>query len=332
MPIQHFDQIPEQVHLEPKSFLQWLGKTSIIKAGHSSPCLVLFCLIHGNEPSGFYAFQELLKKLYSQDYLQKTVYFVFANVKAALSSIQFDIRFTEDQSDLNRIWENAGKNTEQNQIVEELKQFIKEKKPQLLVDFHNTSGSNPVYLITPPNFDHSLIQKYSYFSTRILEDNDGRMLISWSDKICPSFLIECGKNISPQSHCHAQEILEKVLIFSQAQAGQIFFPEKIQIASNPSTFFVKPGTEITIADHNTGTDLVLRTDLDKYNDQLLPAGFFFGWANKPGIVEHEKMAIIDNQLLLKTEAALILLTTSIPAIQKTCLGYFVDVEEIVLKK
>ena len=75
MNLKYFPEIPEQINLEPKEFLKWLGTTSIIKAGHGKESLVLFCLVHGNEPSGFYAFHDLLKKLKVEDNLQKNSLF-----------------------------------------------------------------------------------------------------------------------------------------------------------------------------------------------------------------------------------------------------------------
>ena len=104
MTLQYFSEIPEQINLEPQEFLKWLRTTSIIKAGQGEDSLILFCLMHGNEPSGFHAFHDLLKKLRVEDNLQKTVYFVFTNVKAALYGRGFEVRFTPDQSDMNRIW------------------------------------------------------------------------------------------------------------------------------------------------------------------------------------------------------------------------------------
>tara|TARA_Y100000310_G_scaffold336738_1_gene422086 strand:- start:1213 stop:2202 length:990 start_codon:yes stop_codon:yes gene_type:complete len=327
MSLKYFSEIPEQINLEPKEFLQWLNTTSIIKAGSGEESIILFCLVHGNEPSGFYAFHDLLKKLMIKDDLQKTVYFVFTNVKAALYGSGFEIRFTEDQSDMNRIWLEPGKNPEQNNLVEKLKTFIKEKNPQLVVDFHNTTGRNPVYLITLPKIDYDLLKKYSYFTTFLSEDTEQTMLISWAGNFTESFLIECGQNISPQSNLNAKEVLNRVLIYSKTKPGEIIPQEKVWLASHPDRVVVN-SKNIEISDENTGADVVFRTDLDLLNTKLLPKGTSLGFANKAGVINHPKLEVVDNKLILKEHATLILLTTHIPAITTTCLGYFVDVKEV----
>ena len=264
MNLKYFSKIPEQINLEPKEFLQWLGKTSIIKAGSGEESIVLFCLVHGNEPSGFYAFHNLLKKLKVEDNLQKTVYFVFTNVKAALHGNVFEIRYTKDQSDMNRIWLTAGKNDQQNLIVLELKFFIEEKKPKLVVDFHNTTGRNPVYLITPPNFNHDLLKNYSCFTKFLSEDTDHSMLISWASQFYESFLVECGRNVEEQSHLNAQELLDRILIYTGAKSGQLIPQQKVWIAYNPDRVVVNT-KNVEISDENTGADAVFRTDLDLLN-------------------------------------------------------------------
>ncbi|MBU0459830.1 MAG: succinylglutamate desuccinylase/aspartoacylase family protein [Nanoarchaeota archaeon] len=327
MPLQYFSKIPEQINLEPKEFLKWLGTTSVIKAGSGEESLVLFSLIHGNEPSGFYAFHNLLKKLRVEDHLQKTVYFVFTNVEAALHGGIFELRFTADQSDMNRIWLSPGKNEEQNELVTELKQFIKEKTPQLIVDFHNTTGRNPVYLITPPNLDHHHLKNYSYFTTFLSEDTDLTMLISWANQFVESFLIECGQNVAEQSHLNAQELLQRVLIYGKAKAGEIIPQKKVWVAIHPERVVVN-SDNIAISDTNTGEDAVFRTDLDLLNTKPLPKGTSLGYINKPRIINHPKLEVINHELLLKEDATLILLTTHVPAIKATCLGYFVDVKEV----
>jgi len=327
MTLKYFSEIPEQINLEAKEFLQWLGTTAIIKTGQGEESIILFCLVHGNEPSGFYAFHDLLKKLRVKDNLQKTVYFVFTNVKAALYGSGFEIRFTSEQSDMNRIWLKEGRNEEQNQIVKELKQFIQEKKPRLVVDFHNTTGRNPVYLITPPNMDHSLLENYSFFTTFLSEDTEETMLVSWSGQFYESFLIECGQNTAEQSHLNAQEVLNRVLIYGKALEGEIIPQQKVWIAYNPDRVVVN-SKNVEISDENTGADAVFRTDLDLLNTKPLTKGTSLGYVNKENVINHSKLEVVDKKLLLKEDATLILLTTHIPAITATCLGYFVDVKEV----
>ena len=327
MSLKYFSEIPEQINLEPKEFLQWLNTTSIIKAGSGEECVILFCLVHGNEPSGFYAFHDLLKKLKVEDNLQKKVYFVFTNVKAALYGDIFEIRFTPNQADMNRIWLSPGKNQEQDAIVSELKSFVKEKNPKLVVDFHNTTGRNPVYLITLPKIDYGRLKKYSYFTTFLSEDTEETMLISWAGQFCESFLIECGQNKSEQSHLNAKEILNRVLIYAGIVDGEIIPQKKVWIAYNPDRVVVN-SKNVAISDENTGEDAVFRTDLDLLNTKILPKGTSLGYVNKEGIIDHPKLEVIDNKLLLKEDSVLILLTTHIPAITATCLGYFVDVKEV----
>jgi len=328
MTIKYLSEIPEQVNLPPNEFLQWLGGTSIIKAGRGET-VILTCLMHGNEPSGFYAFYDLLKKLKIKDELKKTVYFIFINVKAALSQPFFSIRFCEGQNDMNRIWENDGINNEQGEIVKQIKTFVREKNPELLVDFHNTTGNNPVYLLTPPGTEESLLREYSFFSDLILLHPGKGQLVGWCRKFYKCFLVECGKNTLEESHQRAKEVLRKVLIYSGAKEGVVETKDKVKVASDLKTVVLAPNTVIAFADENIGKDVVFRTDLDQLNTKQLSKGTFLGWVNKPGVIEHAKLEIKDKRLLLKEDATLTFLTTHPPAITKDCLGYFVDIKELV---
>ena len=328
MAVRYFETIPEQVNMEAEAFLKWMGKPSVIKAGNGEGCVMLFCLVHGNEPSGFYAFYELLRKLYQKDELEKEVYFVFVNLRAALHEPIFSKRYLEDESDMNRIWTKPGCSEEQNEVVAFLKKFIEEKKPKLLVDFHNTTGKNHVYLYLN-NLDMSKIKEYSYFADFIVYPLGENALIGKYEQGCLGFLVECGKNTEEASHKNAKEILDRVLIYAGAKEGKLEPSDKVKVAWEKERIIVDPEAEISFADENTGEDVVFRSDLDELNTITLPAGTKLGWVNKEGAIIHNKLDVVDKELILKEKATMILLTAQVEAIKKDCLGYFVEVEEVV---
>src|SRR3989338_6152199 len=116
--IKIFNSVPKEISLSPEEFLRYLNTTSVIKVEPqqktSSKPIVIGCLMHGNEPSGFYAVHEFLQNRAKQQKLQRTIYFLFLNPKAALTPPIFSTRHTDDESDMNRIWHDAGINIEQN--------------------------------------------------------------------------------------------------------------------------------------------------------------------------------------------------------------------------
>lgn len=316
-----FDSIPEEVKLSHEEFLKFLGEPSIVKIqGKTDECVVISSLIHGNEPSGFFAMQNFLKQTRELD---KTVFFVFFNIRASLTRPFFTTRHCDDESDLNRVWGDAIGSEGQKSLIEEMKNFFLEKKPQFYFEFHNTTGNNPVFVPTP-TLDSDVLRVASVFSDLILHYPSKDTLIGWLESKCCSLAIECGKNALEQSHHNAEEVLKKALVLSGCIKGSLEYKDEMKILCRPDKISVDNQATIDISDENTGADLVLRKDIDELNLKEIPADFFLGFVNK-NVIEHEKLYIMNNELRTKQPCMFLMLTAIPDVIRKDALGYFVDV-------
>jgi hypothetical protein len=124
-----------------------------IKGKASSPTLIFFAGIHGNEPAGVFALQEVLATMQEQKSLLKgTVIGITGNMKALSNGIRYV------DTDLNRMWTSNGvmKNVsiqhyaekeEQQELMEQLSKVIKENSgPFYFFDLHTTSGTTPPFI------------------------------------------------------------------------------------------------------------------------------------------------------------------------------------------
>ena len=121
-----------------------------IKGKDKGPTLIFFGGIHGNEPSGVIALEEVLGRLKShKDQLKGNVYGIRGNIPALAK----ERRFLED--DLNRIWTRQGidtikaknpaeRSSEENELVK-IYQIISriltdDPGPYYFIDYHTTSS------------------------------------------------------------------------------------------------------------------------------------------------------------------------------------------------
>jgi hypothetical protein len=320
-----FNTIPEQVNLDHLQFLEWLGESAIISAGKGDPSIIITCLMHGNEPSGFFAIHKLLQQLHKKDFLKKRVHFLFLNVRAALTAPIFYKRHCDDESDMNRIWGKDGINTEQNNTVKEFMDFIEKQKPELLIDFHNTAGHNPVFTIaTKIEEDH--LKACSYFSSTLWHSTPRHSIIDWTDQFCTSISVECGRNIDPESHDNADNILKRALVLGKAIEGELEHASTLKMLYEPSLVEVHT-KDIAFAEKNTGQDIVFRPDLDSMNTVHIPKDTFLGFENKSGSITHPAIEVVNNRIITNQDCTFSMMTNVVDVILKDTLGYVVKTKE-----
>ncbi|MEP2669423.1 MAG: succinylglutamate desuccinylase/aspartoacylase family protein [Cyclobacteriaceae bacterium] len=125
----------------------------------TGPTLIFFAGIHGNEPAGVFALQEVLTSIEEQKSLLKgTVIGITGNMKALSNGIRYV------DTDLNRMWTSNGvmKNTneenyaekeEQHELMKEISKVIKENTgPFYFFDLHTTSGATPPFITINDTF------------------------------------------------------------------------------------------------------------------------------------------------------------------------------------
>lgn len=154
--------------------------------GTKSPAVFLSTLLHGDEWTGFHAIQRYFKQQ-NRDHLPRETFLLFGNSLAAVKNK----RFTEEQSDMNRIW---GVDA---WTVDLVKKML-EQKIFACVDIHNNTGRSPHYSIISKH-ENTHYNLATLFSPNViyLETPDTALSIHMS-KSAPSITLECG--LSDQTH------------------------------------------------------------------------------------------------------------------------------------
>lgn len=315
-----FDTIPTEVTLDHESFLRFLGGPAIIKAGKGDECIFISCLMHGNEPSSFFAAHRILNELYKEDNLNKTVYFAFMNVRAAIEGGLFANRFCDDEMDMNRIWgKQHSKNGLQEDAAKFIMRFITLHDPIMVLDIHNTTGANPVFAIIS-EFRKENIEAAAVMSDVVWYANLNGTLTGWVGQICPSITVECGKNIDTQSHENAYKAIKKLFMLCNALQGDVKPNKQLRLLHSVERIDVL-STDVEVSHKNTGNDVVLRPDIEEFNTVMLEPGTPLGWINKQDILLSSFVEVKDRQMILKEPCTFILITTYLDAINKDALGY-----------
>ena len=110
--------------------------------------VVISCLLHGNEPSGYVAvIEELKRNARGVSRYRFDVIFLIGNVEAAKAGQQFESRQLDGQYDMNRIWK------EGMELAQEWELYIKNFLPIAFLDLHNTSGQSQPFSIWTKNDD-----------------------------------------------------------------------------------------------------------------------------------------------------------------------------------
>tara|TARA_Y100001934_G_C12233025_1_gene716303 strand:+ start:161 stop:1177 length:1017 start_codon:yes stop_codon:yes gene_type:complete len=131
MPLELYSALPTDLH-EICSDL-----TLLELKGQSDSTVVVSVMLHGNEPSGLYALQWLLKSL-GEEQPYRTLLVLVGNVQAA----RLNVRRLPEGQDFNRIWA-PGAHGRATEVLHELKA----RHVYACFDLHNTTGENPPFSI-----------------------------------------------------------------------------------------------------------------------------------------------------------------------------------------
>lgn len=261
----------------PVDLLRELGKPSCIKipGKDSSRCRFVVTLLHGNEPSGVKAMAQWLS---SNEQPLVDMYFVIMNIEAALQEPLFSHRHLPEKKDLNRCFAMPFTGEEGN-LAKDLIELIHSKKPEALIDIHNTSGSGPAFGVAI-YLDSKHDALVSLFTERlIITDLRLGALMELSEQDVPTVTIECGGVEDPASQQLALEGLQRfcqvVDPFDMSEA-----PWPIEVLHNPVRFELSEDTRLSYADApDPQADLTLINTIEHFNFGQVTADTVLGWVN-----------------------------------------------------
>ena len=331
MDLHIIDKIPDGLlELPPAELYQILpGPTLLQIPGEKEPPFFICTLLHGNEPTGFLAIQQLLNRYAKhKKLLPRSIWLFLGNITAARENV----RHLPDQPDFNRIWK--GGTLPEHRLVEQLLAKLKDNKPFAAIDIHNTSGKNPHYACVN-KLDEAFINLGKLFSPMIVYfiRPDEVISLSLAD-LCPAITVESGQARDPFGVDHVLDFLEQCLSLDtlstntndQAEPKVYHSIARIELPENCRIGF---GEDCRETDFNFIENLESMNFVEQAENTLL------GWRHNSSL----KLAVVNENgedvsegfiSYTKGEIRLIrsvvpsMLTTFIPNILDDCLGYLMQ--------
>jgi len=287
--------------------------------------LFICTLLHGNETTGLYATQRLLKK-YQDKPLPRAISLFVGNINAARENQ----RRLDTQDDYNRIWPGSHhSDSPEKDMMQTVTNIMKKKKPFASIDIHNNTGKNPHYGCINILNPHGLMLASEFSDIAVyFTDPKGVQSSAFSD-FCPSVVLECGQSGDKSGEDHALYYLDKILQIDNLSSRN---SDKLKLYHTIARVII-PKT-ITIGD--SSRDICLNTQLKDKNFHQIRPGTEFASVNstkeKLIVVSSESheditdeyMEINNNKILFKKSITLSMFTTNEQAIKQDCVCYFME--------
>ncbi len=305
------------------------GPTLVHLEGRRSQPLFVSILLHGNETTGLFAIQDLLKQ-YTQQTLPRSLSIFFGNISAAREGL----RRLDDQPDYNRIWPGSShQDCPETQMMQEVVEIMAARSVFASIDIHNNTGLNPHYACIN-RLDQTFIQLATLFSRTVVYfiRPKGVQALAFAD-ICPAVILECGKPDQAFGAQHAHSFLNACLHLSEIPQHAVA-EHDVDLFHTVAQVKIPDDTSFSFSD--PAVDILFDDDLDRYNFQELPAGSSWGVAkdkHNPDLVtkdEHgldatdQYFCIEKGRLTLKKTIMPSMLTLDEHVIRQDCLCYLME--------
>ena len=271
----------DQLGRTPDEFLALLQKPTLIKVAgkNTTRTRAVATLLHGNEPSGFFAIHRWLR-------LQETppVNFLFfvGNVWAAKLIPCFYNRQLPDGRDLNRCFKPPFDGIE-GQVANTLLEIMHKIQPEALIDIHNTSGTGPSFAVTIKK-DKNHLALSALFTERLMY-TQLRLgaLMEYSERDVPTVTVECGGAQDEHAHLCAWEGLLRYIhaddVFKQQQTDW-----ELEVLTNPVRVEILPDVTLTYSNEpDPKEDITLRPDIEHFNFGTIQTDVTLGWVGSKGL-------------------------------------------------
>ncbi len=325
-----FNEVPAGLtEVSPENLHRILPGPSLVHLpGRMPEPLFVSVLLHGNEPTGLLAIQELLDE-YRFRPLPRSISMLFGNVLAAKENA----RRLDSQPDFNRIWPGTEQpESEATAVAASVVDEMVRRKVFASIDVHNNTGLNPHYACVNV-FEDRYFQLARLFSRLVVYFIRPRGVLSAAfGRHCPSVTLECGKPGQQYGVSHALEYLNSCLHLTEipdrpVPPGDLDLFHTIAQVTIPATvsFDFKPGA-----------DLQLSADLDHMNFTEIPKGTVLGKIRSNGElpllardefgddVTSRYFRVENGELVLSRAIMPSMLTLDHDVIRQDCLGYIME--------
>jgi hypothetical protein len=317
-----------------EEFLRNLGGPACIELTGDDPTRrrAFVTLLHGNEPSGLLALRHWLL---SGQRPAVNVTAIVASVHAALAEPSFTQRMLPRARDLNRCFRPPF-DGEQGRLAAAILDYLRERRPEAVVDMHNTSGSGPSFaVVNHADAQHEALA--SLFTRRlIMSQLHLGALMEQSVPHCPVVTIEVGGRQDEEAHALAVEGLERYFLAKLPQVDGAAHDWGLELLQHPIRIELRDGVALGYGeDPLPGYDVTLRADIEHYNFGTVDENTCLGWmATEPralfsaqdaqgrcalGTLLHSR----DGRLYPARPLKLFMITTNATIAQSDCLSYAV---------
>ncbi|MGR8929031.1 MAG: M14 family metallopeptidase [Gammaproteobacteria bacterium] len=328
--VKEFDQLPDGILTVPVERLYALvPEPSLFHlAGKRPETIFVSVLLHGNEPTGFLAIQQLLSKYQGQS-LPRGLTLFFGNTQAA----RFNLRRLEDQPDFNRIWPGTTQpDSPETDWARQICQIMRKRDLFASVDVHNNTGLNPHYACVN-KLDDAFLHLGALF---------GRLLVYFTHpkgvqsgafaEFCPAVTLECGRPDQPYGVEHVFQFLDSCLHLSEFPAHPIA-RQDVDIYHTVAQVTVDDRIRFSFDDKEA--DLILSPDLERLNFTEIQPGTTFGETVAGGLpviardndgnpVTESFFKLHDGQLQTVKATMPSMLTLNERVIRQDCLCYLME--------
>ncbi len=321
--LNEMNHVPEELlTAKAEDLLDILKAPTLIHLEGANPQPLFICtLLHGNETTGFYAIQQLLKK-YKEKTLPRAISIFIGNITAAKERQ----RRLDSQDDYNRIWPGSHhSDSAEKDMMQIVTSIMQKKKPFASIDIHNNTGKNPHYGCINILNPHGLVLAAKFSDIAVyFTDPKGVQSSAFSD-FCPAIVLECGQASDKSGEDHALSYLENILQLEELSAHD---------SNNLKLYHTI--ARVTIPQTVTIEDITLNDLLEEKNFHRIQPGTEFATSHS----DKEKLIVVNSEsseditkeyiervgdkLIFKKTITLSMFTTDETAIRQDCICYFME--------
>lgn len=326
--LDQYDELPEGfLSAKAENLHQVLAKPSLIHLQGKSPRPLFICtLLHGNETTGFYAIQKVLRN-YQSGELPRSISIFIGNVKAA----EEGVRRLDEQVDYNRIWPGTHQHyLAEAHMMKRVTEIMQEKNVLASIDIHNNTGKNPHYACIN-KLEKEFMGLAGLFSDTLVYFTTPKGVQSFAfAEFCPAVTLECGQSGEEEGIDHALNYIEKVLNtddFRQCKTSDLKLFHTVARVKVPEGYSFGFGDDATIN---------LLPEIEEYNFKELVKGtelatvepessaYLQAFDDDEREVGREFFEYEEEKIMLKKPMMPAMLTMNTQVIRQDCLCYLME--------
>jgi Succinylglutamate desuccinylase / Aspartoacylase family len=291
------------------------------------------CLMHGNEPSGFQAVVELLRR---GERFPFDLWVLIGNVRAAIQDGLYAHRHLDDQEDFNRVWDVGPATTRMRRSAAAILEELRSADLEAAIDLHNNSGRNPCYSILTELSPESLLLASRCADTMLHWRLRASTLMEALASSCPSASVECGLPHLPEGTAFASAVIHSFIGAERfAAPASDETPRPRRMIETLHRVTVRPEVAFAFgAAVDEETDFVIVPGLDGYNFDVMPALHTIGHIN-PGaampllasdmagrdVTDQLFRTTGDGRVIVAEDVIPVMMTTTVQQARRDCLFY-----------